>query len=56
MVGLAEELEIDLIVVGTRGRGIIGRALMGNVSDSSSAMPAARSLWRVRRKLMTRKR
>jgi nucleotide-binding universal stress UspA family protein len=34
VVGLAEELEIDLIVVGTRGRGVIGRALMGSVSDS----------------------
>jgi nucleotide-binding universal stress UspA family protein len=34
VVGLAEELEIDLIVVGTRGRSVIGRALMGSVSDS----------------------
>jgi len=34
VVGLAEELEVDLIVVGTRGRGVIGRALMGSVSDS----------------------
>jgi nucleotide-binding universal stress UspA family protein len=34
VAGLAEELEIDLIVVGTRGRGVIGRALMGSVSDS----------------------
>lgn len=34
LVELAEELEIDLIVVGTRGRGIVGRALMGSVSDS----------------------
>jgi nucleotide-binding universal stress UspA family protein len=34
VVDLAEELEIDLIVVGTRGRSLIGRALMGSVSDS----------------------
>jgi nucleotide-binding universal stress UspA family protein len=34
VVDLAEELEIDLIVVGTRGRSVIGRALMGSVSDS----------------------
>src|ERR671910_2197776 len=34
VVDLAEKLEIDLIVVGTRGRGIIGRALMGSVFDS----------------------
>ena len=34
VVDLAEELEIDLIVVGTRGRSPIGRALMGSVSDS----------------------
>ena len=34
VVGLAEELEVDLIVVGTRGRSAIGRALMGSVSDS----------------------
>jgi nucleotide-binding universal stress UspA family protein len=34
VVDLAEELEVDLIVVGTRGRSVIGRALMGNVSDS----------------------
>ena len=34
VVGLAEELEIDLIVVGTRDRSVIGRALMGSVSDS----------------------
>src|ERR671912_17239 len=34
VVDLAEELEIDLIVVGTRGRSVVGRALMGSVSDS----------------------
>src|ERR687890_2432072 len=34
VVGLAEELEVDLIVVGTRGRSVLGRALMGSVSDS----------------------
>jgi nucleotide-binding universal stress UspA family protein len=34
VVGLAEELEVDLIVVGTRGRSVIGRALMGSISDS----------------------
>ncbi len=34
VVGLAEELEVDLIVVGTRGRSAIRRALMGSVSDS----------------------
>lgn len=33
VVGLAEELEVDLIVVGTRGRSVFGRALMGSVSD-----------------------
>src|SRR5215204_4140195 len=34
VVDLAEELEVDLIVVGTRGRSVIGRVLMGSVSDS----------------------
>jgi nucleotide-binding universal stress UspA family protein len=34
VVDLAEELQVDLIVVGTRGRSLIGRALMGSVSDS----------------------
>jgi nucleotide-binding universal stress UspA family protein len=34
VVGLAEELEVDLIVVGTRARSVTGRALMGSVSDS----------------------
>ena len=34
VVGLAEELEVDLIVMGTRGRSVIGRALMGSVSHS----------------------
>jgi nucleotide-binding universal stress UspA family protein len=34
VVDLAEELEVDLIVVGTRGRSAIGRALMGSVPDS----------------------
>jgi hypothetical protein len=34
VVDLAEELEVDLIVVGTRGRSAIDRALMGSVSDS----------------------
>ena len=34
VVDLAEELEVDLIVVGARGRSVIGRALMGSVSDS----------------------
>jgi nucleotide-binding universal stress UspA family protein len=34
VVDLAEELEVDLMVVGTRGRSAIYRALMGSVSDS----------------------
>src|SRR5215203_4177640 len=34
VVDLAEELEVDLIVVGTWGRSVIGRALKGRVSDS----------------------
>ena len=34
VVGLAEELEVDLIVMGTRGRSVIDRVLMGSVSDS----------------------
>jgi nucleotide-binding universal stress UspA family protein len=33
-VALAEELEVGLIVIGSRGRGGIQRALMGSVSDS----------------------
>jgi nucleotide-binding universal stress UspA family protein len=34
VVGLAEELKVDLIVVGTRDRSVIRRTLMGSVSDS----------------------
>jgi nucleotide-binding universal stress UspA family protein len=34
LVALAEELEVDLIVVGSRGRSGLRRALMGSVSDS----------------------
>ena len=34
VVGLAEELEADLIIVGTRSRSVIRRALMGSVFDS----------------------
>jgi nucleotide-binding universal stress UspA family protein len=34
IVSLAEELRVGLIVVGSRGRGGIRRALMGSVSDS----------------------
>jgi nucleotide-binding universal stress UspA family protein len=34
IVGLAEELGAGLIVVGSRGRGGLRRALMGSVSDS----------------------
>jgi nucleotide-binding universal stress UspA family protein len=34
IVGLAEEIGAGLIIVGSRGRGGIGRALMGSVSDS----------------------
>jgi nucleotide-binding universal stress UspA family protein len=34
VLDLVEELEVDLIVLGTRGRSVIGRVLMGSVSDS----------------------
>jgi|SRR5829696_1009223 len=34
VVGLAEELEVDMIVSGYRARGAIARALGGSVSDS----------------------
>ena len=34
IVGLAEELEVGLVVVGSRGLGGIRRALMGSVSDA----------------------
>jgi nucleotide-binding universal stress UspA family protein len=34
IVGLAEELAVGLIVMGSRGRGGLSRALMGSVSDS----------------------
>jgi nucleotide-binding universal stress UspA family protein len=34
IVGLAEELQADLIVMGCRGLGGVRRALMGSVSDS----------------------
>jgi nucleotide-binding universal stress UspA family protein len=34
IVSLAEELDAGLIVIGSRGRGAIRRALMGSVSDS----------------------
>ncbi len=34
VVGLAEELKVDLTVLGNRGRSAIGRALVGSVSDS----------------------
>jgi nucleotide-binding universal stress UspA family protein len=34
IVGLAEEIGVGLVAVGSRGRGGIGRALMGSVSDS----------------------
>jgi nucleotide-binding universal stress UspA family protein len=34
VVDLAGQLEVDLVVVGTRGRSVFGRALMGSVSDS----------------------
>ena len=34
IVALAEELEADLIVMGSRGLGGVRRALMGSVSDS----------------------
>ena len=34
IVALAEELQADLIVIGSRGLGGVRRALMGSVSDS----------------------
>ena len=34
IVALAEELGASLIILGSRGRGGVGRALMGSVSDS----------------------
>jgi nucleotide-binding universal stress UspA family protein len=34
IVALAEELGVDLIVMGSRGLGGVRRALMGSVSDS----------------------
>ncbi len=34
VVALAEEVGVGLIVVGSRGRGGLRRALMGSVSDS----------------------
>ena len=34
VVGLAEELGVGLVVVGSRGLGGIRRALIGSVSDS----------------------
>ena len=34
IVALAEDLEVGLVVVGSRGRGGIRRALMGSVSDA----------------------
>ncbi len=34
IVGLAEEIGVGLIVLGSKGRGGIRRALMGSVSDS----------------------
>ena len=49
VVGLAEELEVDLIVVGTRGRSAIGKALMGSVSDSvvrQARCPVVVARWR----------
>src|SRR5215211_8867096 len=49
VVGLAEELEVDLIVVGTRGRSVIGKALMGSVSDSvvrHARCPVVVACWR----------
>jgi nucleotide-binding universal stress UspA family protein len=49
VVGLAEELEADLIIVGTRGRSVIGKALMGSVSDSivrQARCPVVVARWR----------
>ena len=42
IVGLAEELEVDLIVVGSRGPGEIKHAVMGSVSERCAPRPLPR--------------
>src|SRR5215204_6314848 len=51
IVALAEELQADLIVMGSRGLGGVRRALAGSVSDSRlCAMPTAQCWWSVQRR------
>ncbi|MCL4109592.1 UNVERIFIED_CONTAM: hypothetical protein GTU68_049185 [Idotea baltica] len=35
IIGMAKELDVDLIVMGTHGRGAIAHALLGNVAEKT---------------------